>query len=352
MLTLLAQAEHAVRCGDSGRAVALAREAIAAGAPVTRGLRVTVDALAALLRRTGLLGGGLGRGPVRPRDLREGVHGEPMRDAVEQLQIALIELGAAGAVTAREEMFALAMTVADLEVVRRPAGPPSPSRIVLSMACCERPALLRRTLDDLLRSDMPPADLVFLEDASRDSRVLSLLAALDGGPHRVHLIANRGFSTRFPGVVHNQVIHYAQRQLGGFETLVICDADMALAPDWWARVDEVRRVLDGRTLPEGRLGVVTAFHAQSSHPARRELSINGVRVRIKESFGACHLVVPAEVYKTVLGRFDHHEDWGWSARLVTAGRFVAATHPSRVQHVGDESLLFHAVIDRAQDYAC
>jgi hypothetical protein len=83
----------------------------------------------------------------------------------------------------------------------------------------------------------------------------------------------------------------------------------------------------------------------------RVAEVVGVRFRVRESFGGCQVVVPGEVYRSVLGRLDHASDWGWSARLRAAGRFVAATVPSRSQHLGEKSLLFHAECDRACDFA-
>ncbi len=346
---LLDRAERALSRGEPGRAAALADRALAEGGSKRDVFRIMARATLEVLVRTGLVTPELEPGPSPPRLFREGAHASSMRELVSSFQRALYGLAAERESHAFSEIFRLGHSLMDLDVVRAPRTGEA-SGIVVSMLCCERPDLMRRTIGDLLASDLPPADIVFFEDASGDARVLPELAGLDGGPHRIHVVANRGFSTRSWPANQNTVLDYVEREIGGFELFATCDADMALHPRWWSAIESLYEGLRGRRLPEGRLGVLTAFHAEQSHPTRRTARVDGIEFRIKESIGGCQLVVPRDVYANLLGPFDHLSDWGWSSRLRAAGRFVAATVPSHCQHLGESSLLFHTVPDRAPDF--
>ncbi len=350
MERLLEEARRALAAGDAGRAVRLAGRALAAGAPPRPAHRVAAEALAAVLRETGLLGAGFGPGPVDAADLARGPAADTVRELVEALQRSLSVLAGLGEESALKDLHELAGTVTRPRILAAPAGPPAPSRIVVSLLCCERPGLLARTLGDLFRLEMPPADIVCLDDASRDPRVRQLLLGADPGPHRLHVLGNVGFTSRSPAIGTNAVLRYVEERLGGFAWLMIVDSDVALAPDAWTASLATWRALAGHEFPEGRVGLVTGFHAESAHPAVRLVEVNGVRARIKETVGACHLVIPRETWAEVLGPMDHLQDWGWCRRLRAHGLFPAATVPSRVQHLGEESLLWHARVDVAEDF--
>ncbi|UCF67220.1 MAG: hypothetical protein JSV80_15800 [Acidobacteriota bacterium] len=353
MHPLIDNAERALAEGDAGRAVALAGRALSGGAPRLAAWHIVSDGLATVLRRTGLLGPGFQRGALRPSELRENPSNWPsawaVRDLVEELQRALHALVQEGETRAAQQIFELGEAVSEIECDRAPPNG-SPSGRVVSLLCCERPELLDRTLADLLASDLPASDLVLFEDASRDPGVLDRLRQLDGGAHRLHLLVNRGFSSRSWAGNHNVVLDYVERELAGFETLILLDTDMALARDWWSCTQSLYRALRDRQLSEGRLGVITAFHAEPSHPTLRTIHCDGVAARIKTTVGGCQLVVPRETYLDALGPFDHLADWGWCARLRAAGRYAACVVPSRAQHLGDDSLLFHCVHDHAGDF--
>ena len=148
----------------------------------------------------------------------------------------------------------------------------------------------------------------------------------------------------------NTVLRYVEERLGGFEWLMIVDSDVTLAPDSWKACMRTFSALAGHEFPEGRVGLVTGFHSEAAHPAVRTVEVDGVRARIKETVGACHLVIPVSTYRRALGPMDHLQDWGWCQRLRAHGLFPAATVPSRVQHLGRESLLWHARVDVAEDF--
>ncbi|RMG42395.1 MAG: glycosyltransferase family 2 protein [Acidobacteria bacterium] len=346
---LVVKARQALRSGDPGRAAALASESLRRDARSGAAWSVAADALAAVLRQAGLLGHGYAPGSVPPRVLRESPSAPALAELAGELQRALHALVGLGEAAAARRIFELGAALCDLDLVRAPAGG-SPTGRVVSILCCDRADLLARTIRDLTASDLPPSDLVLFDDASTDPRVAQILASEAFGRHRVHVLRNRGFRTRCWGGNQNAVLDYAERFLGGFEELILLDSDMALAPDWWSAQRRVAEALAPLELPEGRLGGVTAFHAARSHPAVRTVDAGGVRARIKRSVGGCLLAVDRATYREVLGPFDHLADWGWCLRLRLARRFVAATVPSRAQHLGRESLLFHAVSDSAPDF--
>lgn len=347
--TFTAAAERALAASDPGRAVALAGRGLADGEPAVPLFRLHVRALTAVLERTGLVTADLAPGHVSAGTLRSGRSAHAVQEVVVQLQRALYGLAGAREPGAFQAIFRLAGALTELDLARAPRGA-GPHPVVVSMLCCERPDRLASVVTDLIASDLPPSELVFFEDASRDARVLDLLLSLDAGPHRVHVMRNRGFSTRSWPANQNRVLDHAAAAAGGFDTFVTCDSDMALHPAWWKAVQDVIRAAGGLRLPEGRLGVVTAFQPEAAHPSVREATIAGVTFRIRESFGGCQAVVPREILDGVLGPLDHSSDWGWSARLRAAGRFVAATVPSHAQHLGESSLLYHVECDRAGDF--
>ncbi len=351
MHRLLEEARRALEAADPGRAVRLAGRALAEGAPPLAAHRVTAEALAGVLRRTGLLGTDLRPGPVDAATLAASPAGDTVRELVEALQRSLSALAGLGESAGLRELHELAETVMRPRVLAAPEGPPAASRIVVSMLCCERPGLLARTLADLRRLEMPAADVVCLDDASRDPRVRELLLGTDPGPHRVHVLRNEGFTSRSPAVGTNAILRYVEERLGGFEWLMIVDSDVALAEDAWTASLATWRALADHEFPEGRVGLVTGFHSEAAHPAVRVVEVDGVRARIKETVGACHLVIPRETWERALGPMDHLQDWGWCQRLRAHGLFPAATVPSRVQHLGEESLLWHARVDVAEDFA-
>jgi len=342
-------AEKALQSGDPGRATALADQALVSGEALLPAVRVKASALTQLLRMTGLIAEKFEPGHTSPSCLRRGSHGEGMCDLVEELQRSFYCMAGEGESQALESNFELAKTLQDVDVMRQPQ-PDDGREIVLSMTCCERPLLLERTLGDLLASDLPPSELVFFEDASRDHRVRQMLEGLDAGPHRVHIIANRGFATRSWPANQNVVMRYARQEIPRFRWFVTCDADMALGADWWSATRTLFERFRGQRLPEGRLGVVTTFHPESSHPVIRTVEREGVEMRIKETVGGCQISIPRETLDASLGPLDHRSDWGWSVKLRAAGQFVGATSPSRSQHLGRESLLFHSAIDTASDF--
>ena len=350
MHPILESAENAILAGEPGRAVSLVGEAIRDDAPLLPTLHLTARACAQVLRQTGILGEGYTRGTTPPRLMSESDAGSATRFLVESLQQALYALAGHGESQARRDVFELADALMDLDYVREPTSSASPSGLVISLLCCERLPLLECTIGDLLRSEIPPADIVFFEDASVDRRILQHLMNVESGKHRIHIIANRGFSTRSWPANQNAVLAFIEHRLGGFDNFVTCDTDLALAPDWWTAIRKMERDLAPRMLEEGRLGVLSGFHSESSHPALRTIEVGEARYRIKESIGGCHIVVPRAVYQKALGPLDHLSDWGWSSRLRAAGMYVAATSPSRVQHLGEESLLFHPEVDRAHDF--
>ena len=246
--------------------------------------------------------------------------------------------------------------------------------ISLLILCHERLSLLKKSVDSLIKSDLPYSDIsiTFADDASSSPSVFDYLTEIKTSiPCPVTVL--RWEENLKPGLAHNKGISSIREEYNP-KFLVITDSDIIYHKGWLQYLYVLYKSLDklkledkvmisshtfGRTYSRlidssFRCGIITGYNS-IYHPYSLHLPVDSYRgLGVKATSGMCNWFLDINIFqKTGLFK-EYMPDWKFVDRLYESKLYVAATIPSIVQHIGhigyNSNLELHKSVDYAPDF--
>ncbi len=208
-----------------------------------------------------------------------------------------------------------------------------PDDIGIVIPCYNRPALLKRTLEDLNKTLLPDVKrgcIILIDDASQDHETIRIISEYD---------LPSPFSWDVKKIFHRQNVQMYNSLREGFELLVndgfttLCniDSDVLLKPFWL--LAELRLL---RKFPDR---VISGFNFKPQcFEEKNRFYAKGYVLRIFMG-GINFLFSKDTYYKYVKNAFDNKLQWDWKVcdNQFKDGKLLVTTCPSVIQHNIDVS---------------
>ena len=215
----------------------------------------------------------------------------------------------------------------------------------------ERPFMVRASIESLLKSWLPPSEVILVDDGSDDGRLRAYLENLSLGVHKKNLLTMKHSGELYLSAQRGiDLFHKTEEK----EFLVFCDSDFRYNRKWFQIAAGGFHFLSKR-YPDLNPGMCTAFHLGAEdhmHGYEETRMTPWGHFCLRESSGWGNLLVKDSIAREITAIDPERRDSGYVAQVRDMGYSLVGTIPSYVQHVGAKaSTMEHFIGDFAPDYS-